>query len=62
MGDDAYLGNPLLKPAGVPHNYTEEELSEYIKCSKKPQYFIENYIKVVHVDAVSYTHLRAHET
>ena len=50
MGDDAYLGNPLLKPAGVPHNYTEEELSEYIKCSKKPQYFIENYIKVVHVD------------
>jgi hypothetical protein len=50
MGDNAYLGNPLLKPAGVPHNYTEEELSEYIKCSKKPQYFIENYIKVVHVD------------
>jgi hypothetical protein len=50
MGDNAYLGNPLLKPAGVPHDYTEEELAEYIKCSKKPQYFIENYIKVVHVD------------
>ncbi|HIA11663.1 MAG TPA: terminase [Flavobacteriales bacterium] len=50
MGDNAYLGNPLLKPAGVPHDYTEEELSEYIKCSKKPQYFIENYIKVIHVD------------
>jgi hypothetical protein len=45
-----YLGNPQLKAAGVNHNYTEEELGEYIKCSDSPEYFIENYIKIVHVD------------
>ena len=52
MSDEqtSYLGNPLLKPVGVPHDYTEDELSEYLKCSKDPKYFIENYIKVVHVD------------
>lgn len=47
---DHYLGNPQLKAAGVNYNYNEEELKEYIKCSKKPQYFIENYVKIVHVD------------
>ena len=46
----AYLGNPQLKPAGTPHNFTEEELEEYVKCSNDPEYFIENHIKVVHVD------------
>lgn len=46
----SYLGNPQLKPAGTKHNYTEEELEEYLKCSNDPEYFIENYIKVVHVD------------
>ena len=46
----AYLGNPNLKPAGTPHNFTEEQLEEYVKCSNDPEYFIENYIKVVHVD------------
>ena len=52
MSDEqtAYLGNPLLKPVGIPHDYTEDELAEYLKCSKDPKYFIENYIKVVHVD------------
>ena len=39
-----YLGNPQLKAAGVNHNYTEEELEEYVKCSDSPEYFIENYI------------------
>ena len=46
----SYLGNPNLKPAGIPHNFTEEQLEEYVKCSNDPEYFIENYIKVVHVD------------
>lgn len=48
--ETAYLGNPNLKPAGTKHNYTETELEEYVKCSNDPEYFIENYIKVVHVD------------
>ena len=46
----SYLGNPQLKPAGTKHNYSEEELDEYLKCSNDPEYFIEHYIKVVHVD------------
>ena len=27
-----YKGNPNLKPAAVPHSYTELELKEFIKC------------------------------
>ena len=52
MSEDvtAYLGNPNLKPAGTKHNFTKNELDEYLKCSEDPEYFIENYIKVVSVD------------
>ena len=46
----SYHGNPLLKSAGVAHNFTQEELDEYLKCSNDHVYFIENYIKIVHVD------------
>jgi hypothetical protein len=45
-----YLGNHLLKAAGVSVDYTKEEIEEYIKCSKNPKHFIENYINIVHVD------------
>lgn len=45
-----YRDNPLLKKPGVSHNYTQEEIEEYIKCSKDPIYFISNYIKIVNVD------------
>ena len=45
-----YLGNPLLKKAGTPEEFTEEQIKEYIKCSKDPVHFIENYMKIVNVD------------
>jgi len=45
-----YRDNPLLKRVGVPHDYTQEEIEEYIKCSQDATYFIENYIKIVNVD------------
>ena len=49
--DDAgYLGNPLLKPAGALTEWTEETISEYVKCSKDPLYFVKTYVKIVHVD------------
>ena len=48
--ETSYLGNSQLKPAGVNYNYTETELEEYIKCSESPEYFIENYVQIVHVD------------
>ena len=48
--DSGYLGNPLLKPAGATTEWTEDQITEYIKCSKDPIYFIQTYVKIVHVD------------
>ena len=47
---DAYRDNPLLKKAGVQVEYTQEQIDEYIKCSKDPIYFAKNYVKIVNVD------------
>lgn len=48
--NDDYKGNKELKKHGVAHEYTEEEIKEYIKCSKDIVHFAQNYIKVVHPD------------
>jgi len=48
--DDYYHGNPNVKRHGVKHNYTEEQLREYIRCSKDPVYFAEKYCKVISLD------------
>ena len=48
--ENSYLGNNLLKGLGIPHKFTKEEIGEYIKCKDDPIYFLENYVKVVHVD------------
>jgi Terminase large subunit, T4likevirus-type, N-terminal len=45
-----YMGNPLLKRPGVEIEWTPETVAEYAKCAKDPIYFIETYIKIVHVD------------
>ena len=47
---DSYRDNLLLKKVGVEHKYTQEQVEEYIKCSKDPIYFCVNYIKIVNVD------------
>lgn len=47
---DHYLGNPNLKKAGVKVNYTEDQIIEYHKCAKDPEYFITKYMKIVNVD------------
>lgn len=47
---DSYRDNPLLKRAGVEVQYTQEQIDEFIKCSKDPVYFAANYIKIVNVD------------
>ena len=47
---DSYLGNNLLKGLGVSHKYTKKEIQEYIKCANDPIHFLENYVKIVHVD------------
>ena len=35
---DTYKGNPNLKGAGAEINFTEEQVKEFIKCSKNPIY------------------------
>tara|TARA_B110001454_G_C12704198_1_gene427929 strand:+ start:400 stop:2025 length:1626 start_codon:yes stop_codon:yes gene_type:complete len=47
---DKYLGNSLLKRADVQHEYSKEEIQEYIKCRDDIIYFLENHVKIVHVD------------
>lgn len=47
---ESYRDNPLLKKAGVQVSYTQEEVEEFIRCSKDPIHFIRNYIKIVNVD------------
>ena len=47
---EAYRDNPLLKKSGVTVEYTQEQIDEYIKCSKDPIYFAKNYVKIVNVD------------
>ena len=50
MNDNVYLGNPNLKRANTPHEFTEEQVIEFIKCKNDPVYFAKNYIKIVSLD------------
>ena len=45
-----YLGNPRLKRVNMPMQLTEDQIREFVRCSKDPAYFIENYVKVVMLD------------
>ena len=45
-----YLGNPRLKSVGQPVEWTKESVQEYKKCMESPEYFIQQYVKVIHVD------------
>ena len=47
---EIYLGNPNLKRANVPINFTEEQIQEYLKCKADPVYFAKNYIQIVSLD------------
>ena len=48
--DLGYLGNPRVKRDGVQQEFTKEEVKEYARCMQDPAYFIENYMKVIHLD------------
>lgn len=47
---DQYLGNPLLKKANTPIEFTKDNIKQYIKCKNDPVYFANNYIKIVSLD------------
>ena len=46
----SYNGNPNLKQIGTTISYTKEQVTEIIKCSQDPVYFIENYCQIVSLD------------
>ena len=48
---NSYHGNPNLKPLAYQHDFSQEEIEEYIKCKNDPVYFIENYVKIITLDA-----------
>jgi len=45
-----YKNNPCLKGEGVSFVFTKEQIEERIRCSQDPIYFIEKYMKIVHID------------
>ena len=50
MADNVYLGNPNLKKANTPIQFTEDNVIEYLKCRDNPIYFAKNYIQIVSLD------------
>ena len=49
-GNDVYLGNPNLKKAGTPIQFTKKQIDEWIKCKNDPIYFAMNYIQIISLD------------
>ena len=47
---EVYLGNPNLKKANTPIEFTQENIIEFLKCKDDPVYFANNYIKIVSLD------------
>ena len=47
---EVYLGNPNLKKANTPIEFTQENIVEFLKCKNDPVYFANNYIKIVSLD------------
>ena len=49
-GDFHYKMNPLIKSRGQKIDFTKKQVQEIIKCSRDPEYFLHNYIKVISLD------------
>jgi len=50
MSDNIYLGNPNLKKANTPIEFTQDQILEFVKCKEDPVYFAKNHIKIVSLD------------
>ena len=50
MPDNVYLGNPNLKKANTPIEFTEEQIIEFVQCQSDPVYFANKYVKIVSLD------------
>jgi len=47
---ETYLGNINVKRDGVVQEWSQEEVQEYARCMGSPEYFAENYIKIISLD------------
>jgi len=47
---DFYNGNSNIKKAGVKHQFTQDQINEFIKCRDDIVYFISSYCKIVTLD------------
>jgi len=48
--DAGYNGNPNLPLPNAEVSLTDKELKEYVKCAEDVYYFINSFVKIVHVD------------
>ena len=50
MAGDIYLGNPLLKKANTPIQFSQDQIVEFVKCKNDPVYFAKSYVQIVTLD------------
>lgn len=48
--EPGFRNNANLFPAGTQLAWTQEHVAEYERCVADPEYFVETYVKIVHVD------------
>jgi len=48
--NDIYLGNPNLKKANTPIEFSQAQIVEFLKCKDDPVYFAKQYVKIVSLD------------
>ena len=45
-----YMGNTLVKRAGIKQQFSEAQTQEYLRCMTSPAYFVRNYMKIISLD------------
>jgi hypothetical protein len=50
MDNNIYLGNPLLKKANTPIQFSQDQIVEFVKCKNDPVYFAKSYVQIVTLD------------
>ena len=48
--EGSYKNNPLIKTRGTQINFTPKQIKEMLRCSQDPEYFLNEYIKVISLD------------
>ena len=46
---EVYLGNPNLKKANTPIEFSQENILEFMRCKEDPVYFANKHIKIVSI-------------